>query len=157
MTATPYQHRYGQPIWLADCANKSDDCLHCAANCVLSGTAAHCDLAASSCCLTLAAAGLLLPNLSMHAFTLVTYASHSDGSADDALPAGELAAGGAAGTEVAGGAAGVVGAGVVEAAGGATFSSFLLQPARMPTKATSATAPISLRSILMVSSFLIAS
>ncbi|EFF75948.1 hypothetical protein HMPREF0004_2674 [Achromobacter piechaudii ATCC 43553] len=79
----------------------------------------------------------------MHAFTLVRYASHSAGIVAEALATDGLAAGAAA--------AGDVGAGVVEAAGGATFSSFL-QPARTPTEAASATALISLRSILMVSS-----
>ena len=91
MAATPYQHRYGQPIWLADCANISDDCLHCAANCVLSGMDAHCVLAASSCCLMLAAAGLLLPNLSMHALTLARYASHSAGTAAALATGGDAA------------------------------------------------------------------
>ncbi|AZS78917.1 hypothetical protein ELS24_10945 [Achromobacter spanius] len=27
MAATPYQHRYAQPIWPADFANQPDDCL----------------------------------------------------------------------------------------------------------------------------------
>lgn len=148
MAAAPYQHRYGQPIWEADCANRSDDCLHCDANCVLSGTDAHCALAESSCCLMLAAAGLLLPSLSMQALTLVRYASHSAGS--DAVEA----AGGVAEGAGAAGAVGVdVGAGVVDAAGGATFSSLLLQPASTAIEAASTTAPSTLRCLIIVSSF----
>ena len=41
MAATPYQHRYGQPVWLIDSANKSDDCLHCTTNCVFSSKEPH--------------------------------------------------------------------------------------------------------------------
>ena len=69
---SPYQHRYGQPIWVADCANRSLACLHWEASWVLSVTAAHCALAASICCLKLATAGLPLPSLSMQALTLAT-------------------------------------------------------------------------------------
>jgi len=152
MAATPYQHRYGQPIWDADCENRSDDCLHCAANWVLSGIAAHCDLADSSCCLMLAAAGLLLPSLSMHALTLARYASHSAGTEGEVLAVGGVEAVGGACVVGAGAAAGgvdaggvEVGAGVVDAAGGAAFSSLLLQPASTPTDAASARMPIILR------------
>lgn len=99
----------------------------------------------------LAAAGLLLPSLSMQALTLARYASHSAGTEGEALAAGGVVAAGAgvvgagvvAGGVDAGGVA--VGAGVVEAAGGAAFSSLLLQPANTPTDAASAKMPIILR------------
>ncbi|AUZ19935.1 hypothetical protein AL509_29730 [Achromobacter xylosoxidans] len=39
--AAPYQHRYLQPICEADCANRSADCLHWEASCVLSLIVAH--------------------------------------------------------------------------------------------------------------------